>query len=184
MAATNKVLEKEVAEKRFREDLYYRLNTIRIDVPPLRERKDDVILLAKHFLADLCSRDDKPVPVFSKEAEIALKNYYWPGNVREVQNLIGRAYFLSSNGIVERTDLPIPASAEETNADSSLLNPPYKEAKEKTLEKFEVEYLTHHLKKNKGNITKTAEICGLDRRSIHRLINKYNIIYQDEEITN
>ena len=113
IAATNKNLEKEVAEKRFREDLYYRLNTIRIDVPPLRERKEDIILLAKHFLADLCSRDDKPVPVISKEAETALKNYYWPGNVREVQNLIGRAYFLSSNGIVERADLPIPASREE-----------------------------------------------------------------------
>lgn len=182
IAATNKNLEKEVAEKRFREDLYYRLNTIRIDVPPLRERKDDVLLLAGHFLTDLCSREDKPVPVFSKEAEAALKNYYWPGNVREVQNLIGRAYFLSSNGIVERTDLPIPSSGEENDADSSFLNPPYKEAKEKTLEKFEIEYLTHHLKKNKGNITRTAELCGLDRRSIHRLINKYNIIYQDEEL--
>ncbi len=183
IAATNKNLEKEVAEKRFREDLYYRLNTIRIDVPPLRERKDDVILLAKHFLADLCSREDKPVPVFSREAETALQNYYWPGNVREVQNLIGRAYFLSSNGIVERNDLPIPASFEESEADSSILNPPYKEAKEKTLEKFEIEYLTYHLKKNKGNISRTAEVCGLDRRSIHRLINKYNIIYQDEELS-
>lgn len=181
IAATNKNLEKEVAEKRFREDLYYRLNTIRVDVPPLRERKDDVILIARHILADLCSREDKPMLVFSREAEAALKNYYWPGNVREVQNLIGRAYFLSSNGIVERGDLPIPASDEEKDTDSSLLNPPYKEAKEKTLEKFEIEYLTYHLKKNKGNITKTAEVCGLDRRSIHRLINKYNIIYQDDE---
>ncbi|HEY6906964.1 MAG TPA: helix-turn-helix domain-containing protein, partial [Ignavibacteriaceae bacterium] len=132
------------------------------------------------FINDLCTRDDKPVPVFSKEAEAALKNYYWPGNVREVQNMIGRAYFLSTNGIVERSDLPIPASGEEKNEDLSLLNPPYKEAKEKTIEKFEVEYLTYHLKKNRGNITKTAEICGLDRRSIHRLINKYNIIYQDD----
>ena len=184
IAATNKNLEKEVTEKRFREDLYYRLNTIRIDVPPLRERRDDVILLAKHFLTDLCLRDDKPVPVLSKEAETALKNYYWPGNVREVQNLIGRAYFLSSNGIVERADLPIPASREESDADSSFLNPPYKEAKEKLLEKFEVEYLTHHLKKNNGNITKTAEVCGLDRRSIHRLINKYNIIYHEGELNN
>ncbi len=181
IAATNKNLEREVAEKRFREDLYYRLNTIRIDIPPLREREDDIIPLAKHFINDLCSRDDKPAPVFSKDAEIALKNYYWPGNVREVQNMIGRAYFLSTNGIVERSDLSIPALGEEENIDRSLLNPPYKEAKEKIIEKFEVEYLTHHLKKNKGNITKTAEICGLDRRSIHRLINKYNIIYQDEE---
>ena len=184
IAATNKNLEKEVAEKRFREDLYYRLNTIRIDVPPLRERKDDIILLSKYFINDLCSRDDKPAPVFSREAEAALKNYFWPGNVREVQNIIGRAYFLSTNGIVERSDLPIPSTGEENNPDRSYLNPPYKEAKEKTLEKFEVEYLTHHLKINKGNITKTAEVCGLDRRSIHRLINKYNIIYQEEDNNN
>ncbi|HKB87766.1 MAG TPA: sigma-54 dependent transcriptional regulator [Ignavibacteriaceae bacterium] len=184
IAATNKNLEKEVAEKRFREDLYYRLNTIRIDVPPLRERKEDIILLSKYFINDLCSRDDKPAPVFSREAEIALKNYFWPGNVREVQNIIGRAYFLSTNGIVERSDLPIPSTGEEINLDSSYLNPPYKEAKEKSLEKFEVEYLTYHLKINKGNITKTAEVCGLDRRSIHRLINKYNIIYQDEDNSN
>jgi transcriptional regulator with PAS, ATPase and Fis domain len=180
IAATNKNLEREVSEKRFREDLYYRLNTIRIDVPPLRERKEDIILLAKSFLNDLCQREDKAVPVFSKDAENALKNYYWPGNVREVQNIIGRAYFLSSDGIVERSDLPLPVSSEENAIDRSFLNPPYKEAKEKTLERFEVEYLTHHLKKNKGNITKTAEVCGIDRRSIHRLINKYNIIYQDD----
>lgn len=183
IAATNKNLEKEVAEKRFREDLYYRLNTIRIDVPPLRERKDDIIPLAKYFLDDLCSRDDKLVPVFSKEAESALKNYCWPGNVREVQNIIGRAYFLSSNGIVERSDLPISVPDGESNIDRAMLTPPYKEAKEKAVEKFEVEYLTHHLKKNKGNITKTAEVCGLDRRSIHRLINKYNIIYEDVDNT-
>ncbi len=181
IAATNKNLEKEVTEKRFREDLYYRLNTIRIDVPPLRERKDDITLLAKYFLNDICTREDRPVPVFSKEAESALLNYSWPGNVREVQNIIGRAYFLSSNGIVERSDLPLPASREENNNERYNLSPTYKEAKEKIIEKFEVEYLTYHLKKNKGNITKTAEMCGLDRRSIHRLINKYNIIYQDEE---
>jgi DNA-binding NtrC family response regulator len=184
IAATNKNLEKEVAEKRFREDLYYRLNTIRIDVPPLRERKDDITLLAKHFLNDICAREDKPVPVFSKEAESVLLNYSWPGNVREVQNIIGRAYFLSSNGIVERSDLPLPVSSEGNNNERSIFNPAFKEAKEKIIEKFEVEYLTHHLKKNKGNITKTAEMCGLDRRSIHRLINKYNIIYQDEENNN
>ena len=106
IAATNKNLEKEVAEKRLWEDLYYRLNTIRIDVPPLTRRREDIILLAKHFRAHLCSRDDKPVPVISKEAETALKNYYWPGNVREVQNLIGRAYFLSSMELLKGLIFP------------------------------------------------------------------------------
>lgn len=181
IAATNKNLELEVAEKRFREDLYYRLNTIRIDVPPLRERPDDILPLAKHILNELCEREDRQVPVFSKEAEAVLTGYVWSGNVRELQNIIGRAFFLCSNNIIERTDIPIPASSTEINKSNFVLNFSYKDAKEKIIEKFELEYLTHHLKENKGNISKTAEECGLDRRSIHRIINKYNIIYIDEK---
>lgn len=179
IAATNKNLEKEVSGKRFREDLYYRLNTIRIDVPPLRERSDDILPLARHFLNELCEREDRPVPVFSAEAEAALKNYLWNGNVRELQNIIGRTFFLCSNNRIERSDLPIPISGNEHSNANTLLNFSYREAKEKIIEKFELEYLTHHLRKNKGNISKTAEDCGLDRRSIHRIINKYNIIYSD-----
>ncbi len=181
IAATNKNLEKEVAEKRFREDLYYRLNTIRIDVPPLRERPDDILPLAEHILNELCEREDRQVPVFSKEAEAALIGYAWNGNVRELQNIIGRAFFLCSNNKIERSDIPIPASNTEINNGNVLLNFGYKEAKEKIIEKFELEYLTHHLKENKGNISRTAEECGLDRRSIHRIINKYNIIYLEKE---
>ncbi|HSD64142.1 MAG TPA: sigma-54 dependent transcriptional regulator [Ignavibacteriaceae bacterium] len=181
IAATNKDLEKEVAEKRFREDLYYRLNTIRINVPPLRERPDDIIPLAKHFLIELCEREDRPVPDFSIEAENSLKSYIWNGNVRELQNIIGRAFFLCSNNQIERSDIPIPISNTENKELNALIDFGYKEAKEKVIEKFELEYLTHHLKENKGNISKTAEECGLDRRSIHRIINKYNIIYSEND---
>jgi DNA-binding NtrC family response regulator len=181
IAATNKNLEKEVSDKRFREDLYYRLNTIRVDVPPLRDRTDDIIPLAYHFLIELCQREDKAVPEFSKEAQAGLRSYSWPGNVRELQNIIGRAFFLSSKGRIERADIPIPTFNGEKNIDAGLLNYSYKDAKEKVIEKFELEYLTHHLKENMGNITKTAEECGIDRRSIHRIINKYNIIYQQDE---
>lgn len=127
------------------------------------------------------AREDRQVPVFSKEAEAVLTGYVWSGNVRELQNIIGRAFFLCSNNIIERTDIPIPASSTEINKSNFVLNFSYKDAKEKIIEKFELEYLTHHLKENKGNISKTAEECGLDRRSIHRIINKYNIIYIDEK---
>ena len=181
IAATNKNLEKEVAEKRFREDLYYRLNTIRIDVPPLRERIDDIVPLANHFLSELCLREDRKVPDFSNEAKAGLKAYSWPGNVRELQNIIGRAFFLAPHGRIERDDIPIPVSNAEKKVDNELLNYSYKDAKEKIIEKFELEYLTHHLKVNMGNISKTAEECGLDRRSIHRIINKYNIIFQEDD---
>jgi len=103
-----------------------------------------------------------------------------PGNVRELQNIIGRAYFLSSSKIIQKSDLPINIKANGRNISEEFLAPQYKEAKEIMIEKFEIEYLTHHLRINKGNITKTAESCGIDRRSIHRLINKYNIIYQED----
>jgi two-component system, NtrC family, response regulator HydG len=180
IAATNKNLERDVAERKFREDLYYRLNTIQIEVPPLRERTDDIIPLANHFMSGLCSNDDSLIRRFSPEAEEVLRAYSWPGNVREVQNIIGRTYFMSSSQIIQKDDLPLNFKSNDKRMPDEFISLEYKDAKDKVIEKFELEYLTHHLKINKGNITKTAEMCGLDRRSIHRLINKYNIIYQED----
>ncbi len=176
IAATNTDLKKAVAEGKFREDLFYRLNGIHIHVPPLRERTDDIMPLANHFLAEVCSRNDRIVNRFSGEAEKALLSYSWPGNVRELQNMINRAYFLCSDRIIQRGDLPIPMSRQSFCVEDEMLELPYKEAKEHILDRFEVAYLSHHLRLNNGNISKTAENCGLDRRSIHRLIKKYNII--------
>ena len=177
IAATNKNLDKAVQDKTFREDLYYRLNTIRIEIPPLRERTDDILPLANHFLAELCAKNDKKVCRFSPESVSALIEYPWSGNVREMQNMIGRAYFLSNDQVIHRADLPIAQLAKSIAIDKEMLSLPYKDAKEMIIEKFELEYLSYYLKKNEGNISRTAEECGLDRRSIHRLINKYNIIY-------
>ncbi|MGA7836480.1 MAG: sigma-54 dependent transcriptional regulator [Ignavibacteriaceae bacterium] len=180
IAATNKNLERDVAERKFREDLYYRLNTIQIEVPPLRERTDDIMPLANHFMSNLCSNDDSLMRRFSTEAEEVLRSYSWPGNVRELQNIIGRTYFMSSSQIIKKDDLPLNFKSNDKRMPDEFISLEYKDAKDKVIEKFELEYLTHHLKINEGNITKTAEMCGLDRRSIHRLINKYNIIYQED----
>ncbi len=179
IAATNKDIVRAVKEKTFREDLYYRLNTIQIEIPPLRERKEDIIPLASHYMEELCVRNDIDVKIFSPETEDALTSYDWPGNVRELQNMISRAYYLCSSDIVQKSDLPLPVSERSIKIDNKKLDQSYKEAKEYVIENFEVEYLTHHLKKNKGNISKTAVACGLDRRSIHRIINKYDIVYQE-----
>ena len=179
IAATNKNLDQAVLDKTFREDLYYRLNTIRLEIPPLREHPEDILLLARHFLAELCSKNDRKACRFSADAEKALLEYPWAGNVREMQNIIGRAFFLSTDQIIHRGDLPIPQQDISIAINREILASSYKDAKEMVLEKFEVEYLSHYLKKNQGNISRTAEECGLDRRSIHRLINKYNIIYQE-----
>ena len=178
IAATNKDLEKEVAAGNFREDLYYRLNTIQILIPPLRERADDIIPLLEHYLGGLCEKENKPLKSFSPEAKEMLKAYPWPGNVRELQNMIGRAYYLCTSKIIQKDDLPKYITKDSSIISSNVINLQYKEAKEQTISDFESEYLSHHLKKNKGNISKTAIECGLDRRSLHRLIAKYNIIYK------
>jgi two-component system response regulator AtoC len=179
ITATNKDLSQAARESKFREDLYYRLNTIQIEIPPLRERPVDIVPLAYHFLKELNMKNDKTVQRFSADAEEIITEYAWPGNVRELQNMISRAYYLCSLNIIQKVDLPLPVTEQSISMDRQKLNQNYKDAKEYILEKFEVEYLTYHLKKHQGNISQTANECGLDRRSIHRLIKKYNIVYQE-----
>jgi transcriptional regulator with PAS, ATPase and Fis domain len=179
IAATNKDLEKEVASGNFREDLFYRLNTIQIHIPPLRERVNDIMPLLEHYLNGLCERENKPFKNFSPEAKELLKSYQWPGNVRELQNMIGRAFYLSTSNVIQKDDLPKYILKDDLPISKDILKLKYMDAKEKTLSEFETEYLSYHLKRNKGNITQTAIECGLDRRSLHRLISKYNIIYKE-----
>ncbi len=179
IAATNQNLSQAVIDKQFREDLFYRLNTIQIEIPPLRERTDDILPLANHFLNLLCSKNDKVVNRFSSDAEESMLIYGWPGNVRELQNMISRAFFLCSSRVIQTADLPISVSGQTISLDEKMFDLSYKDAKDYVLEKFEIEYLTHQLRKNSGNISKTAIDCGIDRRSIHRLINKYAIMHHD-----
>jgi len=181
ISASNRDLEKAVQEKTFREDLFYRLSTFQIEVPPLRERTDDIIPLAKHYLREICKKNDYDEKRFTVDAEKALQEYTWPGNVRELQNVIGRTFILSSGNIIEVENLPIPFSNQNKLLISKFIDLDYVNAKEAIFEKFEVEYLTYHLKNNAGNISKTAEECGMDRRTIHRLIKKYNIIYKHRD---
>jgi DNA-binding NtrC family response regulator len=179
IAATNKNLNVLVNEKKFRDDLFYRLNIIHIEIPPLRERREDILQLANHFLNELNTKNNKLISGFTSETEEAMQSYAWPGNAREMQNLISRAYFLSSSNMIQIEDFPLPNLQPSFKIDSKMLNLSYTDAKEFVMEKFELEYLNHHLKFNKGNISKTAEACGIDRRSIHRLIKKYNIFYKE-----
>jgi DNA-binding NtrC family response regulator len=107
IAATNRVLVESVAAKTFREDLYYRLNVIHLQVPPLRDRKDDVPLLLRHFLDAFARQYQSPVPVVSKEALEVLMEHPWPGNVRELKNVVERLVIRGSNGEIGRDDLPL-----------------------------------------------------------------------------
>jgi len=182
IAATNKNLEEAISEGKFREDLYYRLNTFQIVVPPLRERKEDIILLANHLLSDLCIKSSSMMKTFSQDAEKALTEYSWPGNVRELFNIVSRALYSSAaeKRVIEKDDLMIFLCSEKDRLNQHILSLSYMEAKESVIDKFEIEYLTYHLKENSGNISLTAQKCGIDRRTIHRLISKYKIIYKDE----
>lgn len=179
ITATNKDIKKSVEEKKFREDLFYRINTITIEVPPLRERPEDIPILSNHFLNDLNSKNEKKVNNIASNAIESLQTYPWPGNVRELQNILGRAYYMCNSEIITKQDLPVTIVNDQFIEGNAMLDLSYKNAKDAIIEKFELEYLSHHLRKNKGNISKTADECGIDRRSIHRLIKKYNIIYQE-----
>jgi len=179
ISASNRNLQKAVENNSFREDLYYRLATIEIDVPPLRDRIDDILPLANHYIKQICKKEDVSIKKFSSDAERILRSYSWPGNVRELQNIIGRLYYLCSGPIIQANDLPLSISTKGNRIGTKFLNLDYKNAKHKIMTNFEVEYLTYHLKNNNGNVSRTAELCGMDRRTIHRLINEYNIIYKE-----
>jgi DNA-binding NtrC family response regulator len=123
VSATNADLENQVKKGQFREDLYYRLNVIPIQLPPLRERREDIALLARNFLQKFCQEMDRPLMSISPAAMTALENYAWPGNVRELENLIERTVALTDNEIIEPQDLP-PYIGEASGSDSALTSAP------------------------------------------------------------
>jgi len=174
IAATNLDIEEGIKKGTFREDLYYRLNVIRIDLPPLRERIGDVPILSNYFLQEYSSASASAPLGISPEAMKLLEAYAWPGNVRELQNVISRAMALISGSIISPSDLPdnIRETVEGTRVDGKLS---FKEAKRRWTASFEKEYLSGLLKRNGNNISRAAIEAGIDRKTIHRLLNKYRI---------
>jgi len=185
VSATNRVLRDLVAKGQFREELYYRVNVIEIALPPLRERTGDAKLLAHAFLKRY---GQERVQAFAEDALAALEAYAWPGNVRELQNVIERACALADGGTITRRDfpeyilsgvLPTPvASASGQAAGLALASGeelPLREAKEKWMQVLEASYLRELLERHGGNISAAAKAAGIDRKTFHRLINKYQI---------
>ena len=164
VAATNKDLEAEVAAGRFREDLFYRLNVIRIDIPPLRERKDDIPLLAHHFLAAYSSKNKKTVHAISREALDALITWHWPGNVRELENAIERAVVLARGDTVELQELPPQLHGDGVNA--SFITVPIGTP----LDDIERAVIRETLTYTKGDKKLAAQLLGIATRTIYRKI--------------
>jgi len=178
ICATNQELEKRLEEGDFREDLYYRVNTFTIAIPPLKERRDDIPLLAGHFLQKYGEQNQKFIEVISMEAMELLRNHEWKGNVRELEHVIERALVLASDDEIQVEDLPqnIQAvSAEENVPPRAYMDLPFKDAKAQLIEDFERRYIVEVLGKYQGNISRAAVHSGIDRRSLHRLLAKYEI---------
>jgi len=176
ITATNKDLQKEVEAGAFREDLYYRLNVIPIRLPPLREKKEDIPLLAGHFLAKCVKSTRRVVTGFSEEAMQALMRYDWPGNVRELENVIQRAVTLSDGPRIEQSDLAgqiraLPAQGRLIYTDI----PEDGLDLEKRIKDIEKSYIELALEKTGGNLTKAAEILKMSFRSIRYKVKKYGI---------
>jgi DNA-binding NtrC family response regulator len=177
VAATNKDLEKEVKEGRFREDLFYRLNVINIDVPPLRERPEDIPLLITHFLNKYARPNESPKRV-SPEAMERLLAYRWPGNVRELENAIERAAVTTVGDTIGPEKLPpriTGMSQEERPRFEIDLTHPLPYYLKLATEQIEKQYILKALEKSRGNVGRCAELCGLSRRSVSAKIGQYEI---------
>ncbi len=168
IAATNKNLEREVAESRFREDLFYRLNVIEINLPPLRERREDIPLLAKHFAAKTAHNQNSEGKTIAPEALRALVAYGWPGNVRELENAVERAFILSGDEI-DLGSLPPKVAAESRNS-FDMRDP---EGIRPTLDEMERRYVMEVLKSVDDDKNLTANILGIDLSTLYRKMKKY-----------
>ncbi|HON88472.1 MAG TPA: sigma-54 dependent transcriptional regulator [Spirochaetia bacterium] len=168
IAATNKDLKKEVEAGRFREDLYYRLNVVNIHVPPLRERKDDIPMLAQAFLEEFCKENKKQIHGFEPAARALLFSYSWPGNIRELRNVIESAVVMTTHTIITVEDLP---PSIRNSSEQPFIRIPLGTS----LEEAEKIIIRDTLMANKFNKSKTAELLGIGRKTLYQKINDYNL---------
>jgi transcriptional regulator with PAS, ATPase and Fis domain len=161
LAATNRELEKEIAAGRFREDLYYRLNVVNVELPPLRDRGEDVLVIARYLLSRYAREYDAKVKGFSPNAAVAIRKHNWPGNIRELENRIKKAIVLCESTVIGPDDLGLDADVLP-----QILT--LAEAKDK----FQREYINEVLALNNGNRTKTARDLGVDPRTVFRHLEK------------
>lgn len=163
IAATNQDLAQLVREKKFREDLFFRLNVVNLTLPPLRERGEDVILLAQYFLKDFCAKARRPVPKFTAAARKRLLGHGWPGNIRELRNMMERLAYLFTGEKIDAGDLSFIMSP---GSDDPVvpMDLPLNEA----TRQFQADYIERHIKRSRGNMTQAAERMGLHRSNLYR----------------
>ncbi|MFQ5706350.1 MAG: sigma-54-dependent transcriptional regulator [bacterium] len=184
IAASNRNLEQAVENGHLREDLYYRLNVISIELPPLRDRREDIALLLQHFVEKYSKRSPKDVKGISADALKCLEEYGWPGNVRELENVIERAITLFQGEWIQIEDLPLNIVCAQNGFGYAQTDLPFRKAREHVLSRFEKDYLVKMLKRHSGNVSRAAKESGVDRKTFHRLLNRYRIYSKDWKASN
>ncbi len=170
IAATNRDLDEEIVRGNFRSDLFYRLNVIAIRIPPLRDRREDIPLLAESFLGEMARRRSEPAKSLSPEAAAQLQDYAWPGNVRELENAMERAVILANSGVILPSALPDKIrerKAEPLVAERSIPNP--------SLETIERAYIMWVLGNEGGNKSRAAEVLGIDTSTLYRKVSRFGL---------
>lgn len=171
IAATNRDLKRDMENHLFREDLYYRLKVVPLHIPPLRERKDDIVPLAQYFLNKTCRENRKPIMSLSSEAETALLIHLWPGNVRELENVISRAVVLSSYSVLKPSDFGLRAQRDSTDVNLKFAK-----------SAMELDYVNKALSRNNGVVSRAAKDLGISRVNLYELIDKYGIHIEEFKV--
>jgi transcriptional regulator with PAS, ATPase and Fis domain len=176
IAATNQKLEQAVIDGRFREDLYYRLNVISLVLPPLRQRPGDIPELVRHLLPKICKRADKPLLVPVPELIQGLSQYHWPGNIRELENVLERAVNFADGKALTPAHLPRHLQGPEVDTESIVVNKvmPHHQA----VEQAEIKLLQLALKQTSNNKSQAMKLLGMGRTNFYRKLSKYGLLVE------
>ncbi|HEU0067264.1 MAG TPA: sigma-54 dependent transcriptional regulator, partial [Sphingomonas sp.] len=184
VSATSRDLTNEIAEGRFREDLYYRLNVVPVPIPALADRREDIPALVQHFVAHYAAERRVPTPEIAEDAMVALQSYDWPGNVRQLRNVVERTIILAPGDRIGSIDLDLlPADVlgdqgdRGTGGASTIMGAPLREAREA----FERDYLRVQIRRFSGNISRTASFIGMERSALHRKLKLLGITESKDE---
>ena len=176
VCATNADLPRLIEEGRFREDLYYRINLITVHLPPLRERKDDIPALAAYFINKQCEANALPPVTLSDDAVKRLKSFSYPGNIRQLKNIVERAVLMSGKSVITAEDIELPAEHSTLHTPNSTLNTQHSTLNTiSTLEEQERTAIENAMKEYDGNLSKVADALGLSRGALYRRLEKYNL---------
>jgi len=180
IASTNSDLEQKIADNEFRQDFFYRLNVLPIELPPLRERITDIPILAKHLVAKQCEKLNKSPKIISEEVMDLLMKHPWPGNVRELENIIVQGILYSKGDNITLSNIPLKdikmeKESHKRSYNDTIASLPYKEAKEKLLHEFNHDYIGAKLSAANGNITQAARQCNMDRQALQQIMKRFSI---------